>query len=91
MRTASKGWRRYAWPALVDRAPPSIRLTPRQLECLTRIAAGETSAEIAVALGLSKRTVDHYVTHACARLGVRKRAQAVAKVIRSRLIPGRAP
>jgi LuxR family transcriptional regulator, quorum-sensing system regulator BjaR1 len=73
------------------RAPSPIQLTPRQLECLTRIAAGETSVEIAAALGLSKRTVDHYVTHACARLGVRNRAQAVAKAIRSRLIPGRAP
>jgi DNA-binding CsgD family transcriptional regulator len=88
---ASTGWRRYAWSALADRAPSPIKLTPRQLECLTRIAAGETSAEIGAALGLSKRTVDHYVTHAVARLGVRNRAQAVAKAIRSRLIPGRAP
>jgi LuxR family quorum sensing-dependent transcriptional regulator len=74
---------------LADRFPSSIQLTPRQLECLTRIAAGQTSAEIGAALGLSTRTVDHYVTHACARLGVRNRAQAVAKAIRTRLIPDR--
>jgi DNA-binding CsgD family transcriptional regulator len=80
-----------AWSALADRARSSIQLTARQRECLTRIARGETSAEIAAALGLSKRTVDHYVNHACTRLGVRNRAQAVAKAIRSRLILGRAP
>jgi DNA-binding CsgD family transcriptional regulator len=87
---ASTEWRRHAWSALADRAPSPIQLTPRQLECLTRIASGETSAEIAAALGLSKRTVDHYVTHVIARLGVRNRTEAVAKAIRSRLIPDRA-
>jgi DNA-binding CsgD family transcriptional regulator len=58
-----------------DRPNP---LTARQLECLTRIARGETSAEIGLALGLSKRTVDEYVGDACVRLGVKNRAQAVA-------------
>jgi DNA-binding CsgD family transcriptional regulator len=66
---------------LPDRGPVSSPLTPRQLECLSRIAQGETSAEIGAALGLSKRTVDHYVLHACTRLGVRNRTQAVAKAI----------
>ena len=61
-------------------------LTPRQLECLTRIANGETSGEIGEALGLSKRTVDHYVLDACIRLGSRNRAQAVAKAISDGLI-----
>jgi DNA-binding CsgD family transcriptional regulator len=91
MQIALTGWRPDAGSALADRTPSPVRLTPRQLECLTRIAAGETSAEIAAALGLSKRTIDHYVTHACARLGVRNRAQAVAKAIRWQMIPGRAP
>ena len=63
-----------------------VRVSRRQLECLTRIAAGETSAEIGEALGLSVRTVDHYVGAACARLGVRSRAQAVARVIWLELI-----
>jgi DNA-binding CsgD family transcriptional regulator len=71
---------------LADRDPSSIQLTPRQLECLSRIAGGETSAEIGAALGLSKRTIDHYVLHACARLGVRNRTQAVAKAIGEGLI-----
>ena len=65
-------------------APPA--LTPRQIECLTRIASGQTSAEIGDALGLSKRTVDHYVNLICAKLGVRTRAQAVGVAITLKII-----
>jgi DNA-binding CsgD family transcriptional regulator len=50
------------------------------------VARGETSAEIARALGVSRRTIDHYVANACARLGVRNRTQAVAKAIVDGLI-----
>lgn len=63
-----------------------MSLSARQLECLRRIAGGETSAHIALSLGLSRRTVDHYVGDACAKLGVRTRAQAVAKAISLGLI-----
>ncbi len=55
------------------------QLSPRQLECLRLAAAGHTSSEIAVTLGLSSRTVDQYVGEACERLKVRNRVQAVAK------------
>jgi LuxR family quorum-sensing system transcriptional regulator CciR len=72
---------------LANRASSAIQLTDRQRECLTRIARGETSAMIASALGLSIRTVDHYVGDACKRLGVRSRAQAVARAISLNLIP----
>lgn len=71
---------------MADREPVPSPLTPRQLECLSRIASGKTSAEIGEALGLSKRTVDHYVLNACTRLGVRNRTQAVAKAIGEGLI-----
>lgn len=56
-------------------------LSPRQLACLHRVAAGESSSEIARTFGLSVRTVDQYVAEACARLGVRKRTSAVAKAL----------
>lgn len=59
----------------------SAKLSPRQVECLEMVARGETSAGIALALGVSRRTVDHYIADTCARLGVRNRAQAVAKAI----------
>lgn len=62
-----------------DRVEP--QLSPRQIECLRLAAAGQTSSEIAVTLGLSPRTVDQYVGEACARLQVRSRTQAVAKAV----------
>ena len=62
-------------------------LSPRQLECLIRIATGETSAQIAAALGLSKRTIDEHVQQACKKLGVKRRPEAVAKGISLGLIP----
>jgi DNA-binding CsgD family transcriptional regulator len=62
------------------------KLTARQIECLRRIAGGEISVEIAASLGLSVRTVDHYIGAACAKLSARTRAQAVATAIRLGLI-----
>lgn len=62
----------------------------RQLECLRLIAEGKTSREIARALGLSPRTVDNYVQNIFARLGVRSRAQAVARAIELQYLPFRA-
>jgi DNA-binding CsgD family transcriptional regulator len=62
-------------------------LSARQIECLLRISRGETSAEIAGALGLSRHTVDHYIGGACAKLGAKTRAQAVAIAIAQQQIP----
>lgn len=62
-------------------------LSARQIECLLRISRGETSAEIAAALGLSRHTVDHYIGGACAKLGAKSRAQAVATAIARQFIP----
>ncbi len=52
-------------------------LSAQQLACLRGVAKGQTSAQIGSALGLSKRTVDHYLAMACLRLGAKNRAQAV--------------
>lgn len=73
---SSPGSRRVATP-----------LSPRELECLSRIAAGESSVEIAAALGISPRTVDHYIGFAKAKLLARNRVQAVATAIRLGWIP----
>ena len=64
----------------------SVSLSLRQVECLRRIANGETSMEIARALHLSPHTVDHYIGEACDRLGARTRAHAVALALALRLI-----
>lgn len=64
----------------------SRKLSRRQVECLEMVARGKTSAEIANAMGVSRRTIDHYVADTCVRLGVRNRTQAVAKAIVDGLI-----
>lgn len=61
-------------------------LSARQLDVLTRVAAGQTSPSIATDLGLSTRTVDHYVGAVCKKLGAKSRAQAVATALRLGLI-----
>jgi DNA-binding NarL/FixJ family response regulator len=67
------------WPKLVD-------LNDREVEALTWVARGKTSAEIAQILGLSKRTIDFHVDNARAKLGATTRTQAVMKAADGGLI-----
>ncbi len=64
---------------LRDRFPD---LTPREADVLERIAAGRTNQEIAAELYLTVPTVKSYVNQVFAKLGVRTRAEAVARVLR---------
>lgn len=57
-------------------------LTPREADVLTRIADGRTNPEIAAELFLTVPTVKSYVNQVFAKLGVRSRAEAVARVLR---------
>jgi DNA-binding NarL/FixJ family response regulator len=57
---------------------PAGRLTPRQLEILRLIAAGESTADIAARLFLSPETVRWHVKAILRRLGARSRAEAAA-------------
>ncbi|PCN46400.1 DNA-binding response regulator [Curtobacterium sp. 'Ferrero'] len=57
-------------------------LTPREADVLERIAAGRTNPEIAAELYLTVPTVKSYVNQVFAKLGVRTRAEAVARVLR---------
>jgi len=50
-------------------APPAGKLSAREQEIAELVAAGETNAEIAAALYLSPRTVEHYVSNILAKLG----------------------
>ena len=67
------------WPKLVD-------LSDREVEALTWVARGKTSAEIAQILGLSKRTVDFHIDNAREKLGAATRTQAVMKAADGGLI-----
>jgi len=62
------------------------RLTVRERDVLTWVARGKTSAEIAIILGLSERTINFHCDEAMKRLDVINRTQAVAKAIAERLI-----
>jgi DNA-binding NarL/FixJ family response regulator len=71
--------RNEIWPLHVD-------LNEREVEGLTWVARGKTSAEIAIILGLAKRTVDFHLENARVKLGVRTRTEAVIKAVFGRLI-----
>src|SRR5215210_7419956 len=57
-------------------AATADRLTGREREILSLVAAGAANDEIAVRLGISARTVKTHLTHAFRHIGVRDRAQA---------------
>ena len=53
------------------------RLTPRETEILRALAAGNTTGEIAVALGISAMTVQSHVKSILAKLDVHSKIEAV--------------
>jgi DNA-binding NarL/FixJ family response regulator len=63
---------------LASKLPHRERLTPRQLEILQHIAAGETTGEIADRLYLSPETVRWHVKAILRKLKARTRAEAAA-------------
>ena len=69
--------------------PPSergLRLTPRQRQTLTLLAAGYSTAEMADLMVLSDETVRNHVKRLLRRLGVHSRVEAIAKARSVRLI-----
>jgi DNA-binding NarL/FixJ family response regulator len=77
---------RLARVARTEIWPQAVELSEREIEALTWSARGKTSDEIALILGLSKRTVDFHVDNARAKLGVATRIQAVVKAVAGKLI-----
>lgn len=66
--------------------PRIENLTQRQLECLSWVREGKSSADIGGILGLSPRTVDDHIGKACHWFGVRTRGQAVQAALRLGLL-----
>lgn len=60
------------------RDPGEAALSPREKEILRLVASGRTNTEIAAHLSVGVETVKTTLSRACTKLGVRRRAQAVA-------------
>ncbi|WP_035693700.1 response regulator transcription factor [Azospirillum halopraeferens] len=62
-----------------EAAGGEIRLTDREAEALTWSARGKSSADIAVLMAVSERTVNFHIDNAIRKLGVATRIQAAVK------------
>jgi DNA-binding CsgD family transcriptional regulator len=71
--------RNEMWPKL-------IKLNDREIEALTWVARGKTSAQIAASVGVSKRTVDFHLDNARIKLDAATRTQAAIKAAMGKLI-----
>lgn len=58
--------------------PAALPLSPREREILRRLANGERTADIAVALGIRPKTVRNHIQRLLEKLGVHSRLQALA-------------
>jgi DNA-binding NarL/FixJ family response regulator len=78
--------RDYLERARRGEAAPEDPLTPRELEVVKLIAEGYTSDEIAHALVISKKTVDHHRAKILDKLGMRNGAEVTRYAIRRGLV-----
>ena len=62
------------------------KLTPRERECLSWVAAGKTDWETSQILNIAEQTVHEYVQNALIKLNATTRAQAVAIALAGKLI-----
>lgn len=63
-----------------------LDLTDREIECLAWIAEGKTSDEVSMIIGISRNTVNNYITSIMRKTATRTRSEAIACAVRNRLI-----
>jgi LuxR family transcriptional regulator, activator of conjugal transfer of Ti plasmids len=61
-------------------AVDGVKLTVREIECLDWSARGKSAWETGSILGIAERTVEFHLDNARAKLGVRSRYQAIARL-----------
>lgn len=69
-----------------QRAERDFELTERELECLFWIAEGKTSDEIAMILGISRNTINNYITSVMRKTATKTRSEAIAYAVRNNLV-----
>ena len=77
---------RLAGVARNEMWPKLAMLNDREIEALTWVARGKTSAQIADLIGLSKRTIDFHLDNARLKLGASTRTEAAIKAAAGKLI-----
>jgi DNA-binding CsgD family transcriptional regulator len=65
---------------------PSLPLTKRERQCLSLLAIGMRTKEIAKRLGIADKTVENHTTSARKRLGASTSIQAVVIAIKMGII-----
>jgi DNA-binding NarL/FixJ family response regulator len=78
--------RDYLDRAARGEAAPEDPLTPRELEIVKLVAEGHTSDEIAEALVIAKKTVEHHRSNILEKLGMRDRVELTRYAIRRGLV-----
>ena len=73
-------------PLEIDASRIDERLTPRELDVLSRMAIGLSNRTIASDLGIEYTTVRGHVQSILEKLGARSRFDAVARAYRSGLV-----
>ncbi|MBB4064100.1 transcriptional regulator VisN [Gellertiella hungarica] len=72
--------------ASVQKGERDCDLTEREIECLYWIAEGKTSDEIAVILGISRNTINNYITSVMRKTATKTRSEAIAYAVRNNLV-----
>lgn len=74
--------------ALLEDAPQSSDLTPRELQILSLLTNGFSNQNIGERLGVSAKTIDNHRTNLMRKLGVHSQAELLAYALREGLIEG---
>lgn len=74
------------FPAVTSDNDALSDLTDREVECLSWIGEGKTSDEISLIIGISRNTVNNYITSIMNKTGAKTRSEAVAFAVRQRII-----
>jgi len=70
-----------------DRTNLLVRLSPREIDCLSWLARGLRPAEICWRMKISEKTFEKHIASAKAKLKSQTRDQALAKAVLMRLLP----